>query len=109
MLLTELLDSLSATRAGSTRIDEASDAHRIPNLEFGHLWPNPRDVAGHLVARNHGICRVAPLSACLMNIGVTDPTVLDLQKNVIRPELATSEIERFQFRFGSVSGVTACR
>jgi len=32
-----------------------------------------------------------------MNIGVTDSAVLDLQKNVIRPKLATSEIERFQF------------
>ena len=104
-----LLDAFLTTRTRSAGVDEASDADNIADFEFAHTGTNACDVSDDLMAGTHGINRVAPFPSHLMDVGVTDTAEINFQENIVCAGLAAREIERFEFGFRSMSGVTAGR
>src|SRR6201993_81694 len=82
-------------RAGTARVDKATDTHFVAHFIFGHAVADGSYYAGDLVPRHHGEDRfflvVAPFVARLMNIGMANPAIFDLNDDIVLAWLATLE------------------
>ena len=59
----------------ATGIDEASDTDEVADFEFCDLIAHLDHASDNFVSRHHGIDRVAPFVAGLMDVGVADTTI----------------------------------
>lgn len=103
-VLAILLQARVAGRAMMATVDQAADADRVADLELGHRTADGRNVADDFVPGHAGVQRVGPLVAGLVQVGMADAAVGDVDLDVVRPRLAANNVERRQRR---VSGVGA--
>ena len=80
--------------AAAARIDHAADGGEIAGLELRDMRPDLDHAADDLMARNHGIKRIAPVIARLMEVGMADAAIKDVDLDVMRAGIATLETER---------------
>src|SRR5207244_2402817 len=71
-----------------------ADADALTDLMSLGVRPHGHDAAGHLVAENRGILRIAPVIVEGGEIGMTQPAMFDGDFNVVCPEW--SEINGFE-------------
>ena len=77
-----------AVGADAAGVDQHADAGQVAGLEPGHLRADRRHAADDLVAGHHGIHRAAPLVAHLVDVGVADAAVGDLDDHIARARFA---------------------
>jgi hypothetical protein len=77
-MIAVLLEPASAIRADSTGIDHASDSRQIAFLELFDVFADFGDAAYNFVPWNHRIDGVVPLIPNLMEIGVANAAVEDI-------------------------------
>ncbi|MCY1237720.1 hypothetical protein D9M72_504290 [compost metagenome] len=82
-----------ARGAGGAGIDEAADAGAVTDFELGDLGANRRHDADDLVAGNHREGRIAPFVAGLVDVGVADAAIFDVDHHVVVARLAAFEGE----------------
>ena len=72
--------------------DEAAHADSVADFELAHLVPHGRHNSSDFVARNHGkdgfLQVVGPFPTTLMDIGVANPAVLDVDGDIVLLRLA---------------------
>jgi hypothetical protein len=95
-----LLLAFAAGRAAAAGIDEAADADDVAGLPFLHMVADLDHLADNLVARDHGEDRVVPLVLHLMNVGVTDAAIKNVNQNVVRARFAPLDGPRRQLGLG---------
>jgi hypothetical protein len=78
-----LLKALRAIPAVPARINKNANSNLLPNLELGYRCTHPGDCPNDFVTRNHGKKCSAPLFASLMDIGVTDSRIFNLEPNIV--------------------------
>ena len=91
---TVLLLPVPARRAGAAGVDEAADRREVPFLEAADGAPHARHAADDLVTGDAGVRRRhvrLPLVADLVQVGVADPAVEDVDPDVLRPRLAARD------------------
>ena len=87
----ELLEAGLALGAGAVRIDHAADRGEVARLELGDRGADLGDAADDLVARDAGVDGrhdAAPLVTDLVEIGVADTAVEDLDLHVVLGRIA---------------------
>src|ERR1700679_3110659 len=99
-----LFQALAALRALMARIDEGADAHSVTDLILRHFAADRANHAGDLVTGNHWKDGTAPLIAGLMNIGMANAAILDVDSDVALPRHTAFEFIRSQCCFGGKSG-----
>ena len=77
---------LGAVAAG---IDHAADRGEIAGLELRHVAANLHDAADDFMAGDHGIDGVPPFVAGLVQVGVADAAVEDLDDHIGGERVAT--------------------
>ena len=87
----ELLEVRGAARAFLIRIDEAADSHDVADLVLGHRGADLRHAADNLMPRHTGIGRGhgAPFVADLMQVGMADAAVQDVDLHISLGRFAT--------------------
>src|SRR6266576_353631 len=84
-----LLESQPAFRARAAGIDETSHTNLIADFVLGNVLSNRCNDPGDFMSRHHRENRFllifAPFVASLMDIGVADAAILDLDYNVMFP------------------------
>jgi len=90
-LLAELFFAGHAGFAFATGIDETTDTDSVTDLPFLNLMAGLHYRADDLVAGHHREDRCAPLAAGLMNVGVADAAVFDVDQHVVLARLAAGE------------------
>jgi len=101
-----LLQCAPAGPAMAARIHHAADARQIAGAKRGDGTADRGDAADDLVAGHHRIERIAPVVAALVEIGVADAAIEDLDLHIARAGVAPLEAERLQGRilaFGHIS------
>ena len=93
-LQAELLFAGEAVLAFAAGIDEASDPDAIPDGVLGDVLPDLADDAGDLVAGHHREDRGTPFFARLMDVGVADAGVGDVDQHVVRADSRRSMVPR---------------
>ena len=87
-----LLEASLALSTGAAGIDKTAHSHLVADLVLRHLAAHCGNYAGDFMPRHHGEDRfflvVAPLVARLVNIGMTDSAILDLDDNIMFPRFA---------------------
>ena len=81
----ELLETLTALRAGAVRIDEAADADEVARFVLRHRRADFHDPADDLVPGHAGVdCghHVVPLVSLVVQVGVADAAEEDLDLHV---------------------------
>ena len=78
-----LFEAAPAILAGAAGIDHAADGGYIALSEFRHALSDLNHAAHDFVAGNYGVDGVAPLIACLMQVGMTDPAVEDIDEYIV--------------------------
>ena len=79
---------------------------RSPTLCLLTLAPTCGDFADDLVARHQRVHGDAPLVARLVDVGVADAAVEDLDGHVVRPRAAAAERHGGEGSGGGLGGVT---
>ena len=75
---------LFAAGACAAAIDQTAHAHDIAHLEAGDLCPDGADVTDDFMARNAGVKRAAPFGADLMQVGMADAAIGDVDLHIAR-------------------------
>src|SRR5690606_29017418 len=101
-----LLGSRFTRLARATRIDETADSHRITGFKAGDVAAGSGNPSHDVMAGNHGKDRYSPFVAKLMDIGVTDPAIIDFDQDVLRAGLPAFEGKRGERGRGCFRGVT---
>src|SRR5262245_51255596 len=70
-------------------VDHDAHAGDVGRFEFLHLVAHLHHAADDLVTRHHGIDRASPFIPHLVNIGVTDPAIKDLDLHIVRSKLSS--------------------
>src|ERR1700722_20619733 len=88
---TVLFEASLARPTGATRIDEAADTHFVSHFVFRHLVPDRSDDSGDFMPGHHGENRlfliVTPLVSGLVNIGMTDTAILNVNDDIVLARL----------------------
>src|SRR5690606_6083574 len=85
--LAVLLEPGAALLALAAAVHHAADADPVAGLHVGDGAADLRDDAGDLVAGHHRKDGLTPFLAHLVDVGVADARVLDLDGDVLRTEL----------------------
>jgi len=104
---TELLQSDFAFRARSVRVDEAADGRKISGLEFGDRRTHLRHAADNFMAGNagiHGGHEATPLITGLVEIGMADAAIQDVDLHVLVRGIPACDGGQRQRRCGAGSG-----
>jgi hypothetical protein len=88
-------------------VHETTDTDRIACGEPRHRAPDTADPPDDLVPGNHGEHPVSPLVANLMNIGMADAAIEDLDQDVFGTRVPALEVERSQRGSGILGSVSA--
>src|SRR5581483_970140 len=105
MLLPHVLMTTPAARALSARVNQTADGRGITHLEFSHGRARMRYPADDFVTGHDGELREAPVVTGVVNIRMADPTVRQLEHDVLRSRVAALEGERRQARVCLLCGV----
>jgi len=89
----ELFQAGAAGRAPPAGIDEASDADRVADPISSDGPADSGHDSGNFMPRDHREDRSAPLVASLMNVGMADSAVLDVDQHVVFERIASIEGE----------------
>src|SRR5436305_827110 len=89
-----LLKPALAGRTVLARVDHAADADLIARLETGDLRSDAGYAADDFMARHHRVNTVAPVIASLMQIGVADTAVQNVDHDIVRTRLAALKKKR---------------
>ncbi len=100
-----LLEVFLAGRAFAAGVDHAADTGPVADLQLLDMGADFHDLADDLVAGHHRVERVVPVVANLMEIGVADAGVENLDLDIVRAGFAPLEIERDKRRLRVVGGI----
>src|SRR5450631_1857243 len=87
-----------AIRTNPAGVNQTTHTDAISGFKFAYLATHFGHFANNFMAGHHGKCRVTPLIAYLMNIGVTNPAVENLNLDIGRGRIAPFKAEGFQWR-----------
>ena len=90
-LVAILLEPAKARLAAPAGIDHAADPHGVACLELRHLGADASDAADDLMARDHGIDRAAPVVAGVVDVGVADAAIENVDHDVVGARIAPLE------------------
>jgi hypothetical protein len=103
-----LLEPSLAFRAFTAGINETTDSGQIARFEFGHMIARLNYAPDDFMPGHHRIDRTAPLITDLMDIGMADAAVQNLDLDVMRTNFAPLKTERAQWIGWAVSGISLC-
>ena len=86
--LAVLLYSGATAAALPAGVDETAHADAVAHLVLGHVGADRGDDAGDFVAGHDGICGCAPLAAHGVDVGVADAREVDVEGDIVRPDVA---------------------
>src|SRR5207249_2910703 len=86
-------------------VDETADADGVAGLESGHVAADRRHMTDDLVARHAGVDRPLPLRADLVEVGMADAAISDVDLDVARAGLAPLDGDRLQRLVGGVGAI----
>ncbi|CAI8970677.1 hypothetical protein EMIT0P294_50214 [Pseudomonas sp. IT-P294] len=92
--------------AAAAGIDHAADANQIADFVPGDIRTNGGNFAYDLVARHQRVNGNAPLVAGLMDVGMTDAAVENVDGNVVSARAAAFEFYRGEGSGGRLGGVS---
>ena len=101
-----LLLSRVARLASHAAVDHAADRRQVADLDPRDLRTDGGDAADDLVPRQRRIERVAPIVADLVQVGMTDAAVKDVDRDIVRPQIAPLKMEGRQRRLGALRCIT---
>src|SRR5690606_20865963 len=90
--------------ATAATVHDAADPHQVARRELGDGSARRPDAPDDFMTGNTGIPGAGPLRSHLVQIGMTEPAVGDVNLNVVGPRLPTADGERLQL---TVTGVSA--
>ncbi|KAG1260497.1 hypothetical protein G6F65_015042 [Rhizopus arrhizus] len=102
-----LLQVQAAGLAVQAGIHHAAHAGVVARLELGDVLAHLGDAADDFVAGHHRIDGVAPIAARLMQIGMADAAVEDVDQHIVVAGFAPGETERNERGIGAVGGVAS--
>src|ERR1700710_1878627 len=88
-----LLQAVTAVRAAAARIDHATHAGEVADLEAAYFSAHGRHAADDLVPGNHGVFRRAPLAARGVDVRMADTAIQDVDLDVVWARVAALEGE----------------
>jgi hypothetical protein len=91
---------LATVAAVATRIHKAANTSVLTNGHVFHIGAHSNDNTTDLVTWNHGEGCLSPLLTDLMNIRVTDSSVLDLNDNIIVSHCSSGDGEGMEAAIG---------
>jgi len=105
-----LFQSLAALCASSAGVHETANSNLVAYFVTADLIADSRHDAGDLVPRNHGEYRflliLAPFVASLMNVGMADPAIFDVDNDVVLSRFSALELPRSERSFGLCRSVS---
>src|SRR5712692_11972204 len=99
-LRTILFKPFTTRPAFAARIDEATHSDSVTHFITSHFWANSRDNACDLMSWNHWECRCSPLITYLVYVCVADPTVLNVDGDIMIARLPSLKRVRTKGCFG---------
>src|SRR4051812_14848709 len=99
-LLAVLLESAPATRAGAAGVNHAADGGEIALFEFRDGTAGLDYASYDFVAGHDGVDRIVPLVARLVEIGVADAAIQDVDHYIVRERMTALDGERRERRIG---------
>ncbi len=100
-----LLLAGTAGLAAPAGIDEAADADDMTGLPFLDMVADLDHPADDLVARHHGKDRAAPFVAGLVDVGMADAAIENVDQDIVRAGLTALDRPWRQGRFGRLGGI----
>ena len=91
---TILLLSRTAWLAFHATVDHAADRSHVADLEPCNLRTDGGNAADNLVPRQGGIEGVVPIVADLVQVRMTDAAVEDVDRDIVRSQIAPLKMER---------------
>jgi hypothetical protein len=86
-------------------VDHATHADQVADLEAGDVLADRGYAADDLVTWYAGVERARPLGAHLMQVGVADATIRDVDLDVVVARCASDDIERFERLVGGMGAI----
>ena len=80
--------------ADAARCNHAADAADVTDLEFGDFVADRRDATDDFVAGDHRIGLLPPLLADMVDVGVADPGIKNLDQDIARTDRAALDRDR---------------
>ena len=97
-----------ALRTFPARIDKAPDADQVIGLEFGDLTTRFDHAPNNFVPWHHGVDRASPFVAGLMDIGMADATVEDVDLHIVGLDVPALEAEWSKRIRGALDSIGVC-
>ncbi len=95
----------AAVGADAAGVGDHADGGEVALAELGYVAAGGDDAADDLMAGHHGIEGVAPFVAGLVDVGMADAVVEDLERDIFRTGIAAIEGKGHERRPGVVRGV----
>ena len=95
-VLTVLLVALRAGGARTAAVHQAPHANEVADLVRGDLGPDRGDAAHDFMARHQRIRGHAPVVVSEVDVGVTDPAIGDVDRDVPGTDMTARDRERFE-------------
>ena len=96
----------AAGAALAAGVDQHADTDGLADLKVGDIGTNRRDAPDDLMARHHRVGRVAPPVPRLVNIGMTDTAVKNVNRNIVGAGIAPRKLPRRDRRCLRLGGVS---
>ena len=81
-----------AIRALAARVDQTANTHLVPDLKSFHCRSNIRYRTDNFMPRDHGINGIAPFITGLMDIGMADAAISDVNGHIIGAGISTRNL-----------------
>ena len=91
-----ILQPAGAVFAVLAAVDDAADPDQVAGLEGGDLGAHGRNPPDDLVTRHAGKLGTRPLCADLVEVGMTDTAVGDVDLHVVGTRRTTGDVHRLQ-------------
>ena len=101
-----MLEVRLAGFAGAARVDHAANADQIADFVLGDVRTDGGDFADDLVAGHQRVNGDAPLVARLMDVGMADAAVENLDRHVVGARAAAFEFHRGEGSGGRLGGIS---
>ncbi|VVO45046.1 hypothetical protein PS726_06512 [Pseudomonas fluorescens] len=92
--------------AAAARVDHAANTDQVADFVLGDIRTDGSNFAYDFVAGHQRVNGNAPLVASLMDVGMADAAVENLDGNVVRPWAATFEFHGGEGSGGRLGGVS---
>jgi hypothetical protein len=107
-MVTKLFKPLTTGRTAMTGVNHASDPGQIPRSKSGHARAHGGHPSGNLMARNHGKGGASPFIPNLVDVGVTDAGIENLDHHIAWPRVPTHKLIGSERRLWRLGGITEC-